>query len=561
MPDPGSPPDVQPPQKERFWEIVGATDDPSEMPHAEWRRRLHRFCENWIFALIIAFGIRHFGVELFRIPSASMEPMLLGDPGLGKGDFVVVDKLTSRFREIHRWDVAVFQYPVPEIESGKGGRARPAIAADGTRLDDPLSRPLLGGNFVKRVVILPDEEFYIRGGDVFLRDGTGWQVARKPPALQERLWQTIYRAGDQPGYRPWSAAEGGSVDLVGDHLEVKPGAGTVSFDQPLRNVYIKDGSVAVRRLGSSDAFVRVDDIGMTRPRFAWSNGTEGSIWQLDRWDLRRVTSADMDDPNRGTQLNQLMQEWTGDLRIGARIDRLDGDLVLHVVAQAPGTPAAERSLALSLRADGWSLVGGGLAAGLTVSGQQPLVGHRIDLAQIDGQVVVRIDGQKVHRGDLAWADPNVHRPGLSFSGGSSGSSSSATLSGLTVERDLHYTTKGFLTEAPNAGNPDRILDQVAQITDAEDRDNQFAGAVRMPRSVRAQLLRKSPDDLTRTEATGRYGWGPDHPARAPEGAYLMLGDNSPLSLDGREWGFVPAENMRGRGWLVVFPPQRWKVIR
>jgi hypothetical protein len=41
----------------------------------------------------------------------------------------------------------------------------------------------------------------------------------------------------------------------------------------------------------------------------------------------------------------------------------------------------------------------------------------------------------------------------------------------------------------------------------------------------------------------------------------MLGDNSPLSLDGREWGFVPAENLRGRGWLVVFPPQRWKVIR
>jgi signal peptidase I len=64
------------------------------------RRRLHRFCENWIFALIIAFGIRHFGVELFRIPSASMEPMLLGDPGLGKGDFVVVDKLTSRFRAV-----------------------------------------------------------------------------------------------------------------------------------------------------------------------------------------------------------------------------------------------------------------------------------------------------------------------------------------------------------------------------------------------------------------------------------------------------------------------------
>ncbi|MEB3259042.1 MAG: S26 family signal peptidase [Cyanobacteriota bacterium] len=62
-------------------------------------------------------------------------------------------------------------------------------------------------------------------------------------------------------------------------------------------------------------------------------------------------------------------------------------------------------------------------------------------------------------------------------------------------------------------------------------------------------------------AAAAYGSSPDNPARAPAGGYLMLGDNSPLSLDGREWGFVPEENLRGRGWLVVFPPQRWKVIR
>jgi len=55
---------------ERLWDILGASDDRAELPHGEWMRRLHRFCENWIFALIIAFGIRHFGVGLFRIPAA-----------------------------------------------------------------------------------------------------------------------------------------------------------------------------------------------------------------------------------------------------------------------------------------------------------------------------------------------------------------------------------------------------------------------------------------------------------------------------------------------------------
>lgn len=556
MPDPAPPP----PKKdaaERFWDILGASDDPTELPAVEWRRRLHRFCENWIFALIIAFGIRHFGVELFRIPSASMEPMLLGDPGFGKGDFVVVDKLTSRFRAVQRWDVAVFQYPVPEIESGKGGRARPAVAADGTRLDDPLTRPLLGGNFVKRVVVLPGEEFYIQGGDVFLRDGAGWRVARKPPELQEHLWQAVYRAGDQPGYRPWSAEGGATVELVGANLELKPAGGVVRFDQPLRNVYIKDGSVAVRRLGSGDAYVRVDGVGMTHPRFAWTGGIEGSIWQLDRWDIKRLTSADNDDPGRGTQVNALMQDWTGDLRVGFSVGRLDGEVVLSLTAQAPGTPAAERSLALSLRADGWSLSGGGLAAGVSASGSAPLPGRRIDLAQIDGQVVVRVDGREVHRGDLAWVDPNRHRPAIAFSGGGS-----AVLADLLVERDLHYTARGFLQQAPGVDNPDRALEEIQRAhRDPEDRDNAYAGQVRLPREVRAQLLAKSADDLTRQEATSAYATGPDRPGRAPQGGYLMLGDNSPHSLDGREWGFVPAENLRGRGWLVVFPPQRWKVIR
>lgn len=544
------------PRRERFWEFVGATDDPAEQPHPEWRRRLHRFCENWIFALVIAFFVRHFALELFRIPSASMEPLLLGDPSLFHGDFVVVDKLSPRWREFQRWDVAVFQYPVPEVESGKGARARPAESADGERLDHPLWRPILGGNFVKRIAALPGERFYIQGGDVFIEQDGAWRIPAKPPEVQARLWQTIYRAGDQPAYRPWAAEGGLRWDLEGARLALD-GEGVLRFTQPLRNVYVKDGSVAVRRLGSGDPYTRIDGIGMTRPQFAYG-GEIGSIWDLERWDLRRVTSADMDDPNRGTRLNDLMREWTGDLRVSFLLERLAGELRVELVAQAPTAAAPQRLVALALTPEGWRLaVASGGELTLQAAGAGALLGHRLALAQLDGEVILWRDGEELLRRPLPWCDPNVHRPQLRFVG-----AGAAALGGLELARDVHYTVKGFLAPAPEAGDPEAVRARLAgRLADPEDRDQAYAALVGLPRRVRAQLLGLGPAELGRAQATRAYGTGPQDPARVPDGCYLMLGDNSPLSLDSREWGFVPAENLRGRGFLIIFPPQRWALIR
>lgn len=551
----GASPTPAPPRQdpsERILEVLGAADDPAERPRPQWQRRLNRFCENWIFALIIAFGIRHFGVELFRIPSASMEPMLLGDPGFGKGDFVVVDKLTTRFREVQRWDVAVFQYPVPEVESSLGSRARPALTADGRRLDHPVANPLLGSNFVKRVVVLPGEEFYIQGGDVFLRGQDGrFTIARKPATLQERLWQRIYAAGAQPGYLPWTAAGGSRIAADGDRLDLVLDAAGVRFTQPLRNVYLKEGPVAVRQLGGLD-WTKIEGLGMTTPQFTLG-GITGTIWQLDRFELKRLTSADEDDPTRrGTPLNELMQEWVGDLRIGFTVAELSGAATVTLASRSPAAVEPERTLDLELRPDGWTLRGSGSASALAASGSGATAGRRFDLAHCDGEVVVRIDGAEAARMAVPWCDPNRHQPGIAFAG-----TGAIRLAGLVVERDLHYSRKGFLAEAPKqAARPD-----MAPPERGEQADTQYASQVRLPRTVRAQLLGKAADDLTPREAVAALGTGADNPARSPPGGYLMLGDNSPLSLDGREWGFVPAENLRGRGWLVVFPPQRWRVIR
>ena len=64
MPEPSAPAPVSVPQPTYEDRLPG------------WQRWLNITCENWIFAFIVAMAIRHFCLEAFRIPTASMEPML-----------------------------------------------------------------------------------------------------------------------------------------------------------------------------------------------------------------------------------------------------------------------------------------------------------------------------------------------------------------------------------------------------------------------------------------------------------------------------------------------------
>ena len=59
-------------------------------------------------ALVLALIIRTFIVQSFHIPSGSMIPTLL------VGDFILVDKVTYRFRPPERGDVVVFHFPLNE---------------------------------------------------------------------------------------------------------------------------------------------------------------------------------------------------------------------------------------------------------------------------------------------------------------------------------------------------------------------------------------------------------------------------------------------------------------
>jgi signal peptidase I len=555
MPDPTDPATADPQPKPTY---------ESRLP--EWQQWLNATCENWIFAFIVAMAIRHFALEAFRIPTASMEPMLYGDPAFLKGDNVLVDKLLFRFTGPKRWGVTVFQFPIPEIEGP--GDAYPAIDAYGKRLDKPLLRPLMYRNFVKRAVALPGDTFFIAGGDIYLRQPDGkFAVSRKPPEIQEAMWQEIYRHDAQPGYLPWQADGGAAVSADGGNLSMVLHDGDgVRFTQPLRNLYLKPGPFLVRpyQPGDDDPNSQMSangsqseqiELSMTRPQFAHKGtGRTGNAWNMEQWAIYRLTSADLDSGTYGTLLNRTMREWVGDVRLKTAVVKLEGSITLELAQ------GSMHHYQLKLESSGWNLLGDGRQL---ASGNDAVAGKALAFGHLDNQLILALDGRELARIDVPQVDPNLQRLGLRWLG-----TGSITLAAPSLERDVHYTSTmagSFLTDESVAVRqlsgivPESGADPGLSVSsEALDRE---AYRLRNILSVRAQMLGKPLDQLTAAERTGRLGYSPETAITAPAGAYLMMGDNSPQSFDGRCWGWVPAENLRGRVLAVILPPNRWRLVR
>lgn len=117
-------------------------DDGAERPPPTPARRAWGAVFEWLVVGVCALGLalllKAFLVEVFEIPSGSMEPTLMVD------NRVVVYKLGYRFHDVNRGDVVVFHHP--------------GQTADADEL-------------IKRVVGLGGETVEIRGGRVYI-DGT-----------------------------------------------------------------------------------------------------------------------------------------------------------------------------------------------------------------------------------------------------------------------------------------------------------------------------------------------------------------------------------------------------
>lgn len=139
-----------------------------------------------LVTLLIAFTLKAFVIEAFRIPSASMEDTLL------VGDFLLVDKFlygirTPRYVPLTK--VAIPTLSLPPFKSIERGAVIVfEFPGDGDRIENPE-----GVNYVKRCIGLPGDTIELRGSKVFANgDELALPAHARSSVGNHRYWRRNY---------------------------------------------------------------------------------------------------------------------------------------------------------------------------------------------------------------------------------------------------------------------------------------------------------------------------------------------------------------------------------
>lgn len=183
---------------------------------------VREYAEAIFFALILAVALRTFIVQLFKIPTGSMEPTLHGAQNYGFGDHIVVNKFiygpqtldwagipwtnygfelpTWRFdrlalRKPKRGDIVVFKFPFNYY-------CNQCHADFNLKRGMPHVCPFCGSrsveyqnkDFVKRCIGLPGETLEIRDGEVYVNG----ELVTEPKIVKDIFYTNVV-GGTGPG--------------------------------------------------------------------------------------------------------------------------------------------------------------------------------------------------------------------------------------------------------------------------------------------------------------------------------------------------------------------------
>ncbi|MEM7624745.1 MAG: S26 family signal peptidase [Planctomycetota bacterium] len=485
--------------------------------------------ESIVIAFILAFIFRAYVVEAFIIPTGSMAPTLLGrhfevgceqcgyaftvdhagherDPQTGtiprlaapcpmcrypqplaattqprSGDRLLVQKYLYNIAEPQRWDVVVFRNPQTHNDDGTPG---------------PKT------NYIKRLVGLPNESLYLIDGNVYVKPygdpEAPWHIARKTDPAENRHWEKIQRAVWQPIYH--SAYVPLDHGRVGDNIAEDDG----SISGPVREAAWSVPWVPAGRDAGTWELGNAEEGWRRAYRFVPRDGKDRSALGELRfeWD---------DYHSRGTvyPYNTLASTVLGpgvygrqpieDVRIAATVTLSGPESMIEFQTTARLEWEAETLLA-RLDADGRVTLLRRVGGESTVIGETSRIRRlyperqaTLELWFVDQQALVFVDGDVVLRHSfdvpihqIMKRPPPADRPEVAIRVGGG----PATLRDVELDRDMAYT-------------PSLTSSQTAQ-----------RGAAR--RSANGKLASIPPINIR-------------------PGRYFVLGDNSPISNDGRFW--------------------------
>ena len=181
---------------------------------------LRQNVESLLIAIALAFFIRTFIVQPFKIPSGSMIPTLLIGDHLLVSKFIYgtripfTDRIVIPVRNIKRGDVIVFTYPNPE--------------------NDPSKK---GVDYIKRVIGIPGDSIDVKGRNLYIngeeihlkflgdfqdeRDGKKWdEYDEKLFGKKHRVRYSKEReATDKGNYLPVAKVPEAKVFVMGDNRD------------------------------------------------------------------------------------------------------------------------------------------------------------------------------------------------------------------------------------------------------------------------------------------------------------------------------------------------------
>lgn len=454
----------------------------------------------------------------FNFPSAD-------DPTWHSGDRVLVAKFLydSQLRHPEREDVVVFKYP-----------------------KEP-QRNHVARNYIKRLVGKPGETIGIYYGNVYVGEGLNypapnWKPGDLPPSLREEMFRDKYVEQLERDARRSKEDKNRKFQIIR-----KAPAQILSMS---RIVYDNDsqakdlvGKVPPRWAGEKDSGWQPDSPDQPRTFQIQAQPGRGVAWLRYShllppdsgwvqspdvaWQPRLIT--DFLGYNSGRTSPPISngesgQNWVGDLMLEgkAKIENAEGELTLELNRGADRFQVRFliKNGACSLFRNGTQLTS--VPSPIDHPGE-----YRLRFANFDERLTIWVNDELLPGLGDGWDyDPPASlgptekdlqpvRIGVR--------DAKATISELRLFRDTYYTVNTHQSrDAADMGASDW--------SDPE----------------------KFAQKLARLPARTMY---------VQPGHYLCLGDNSPASSDGRDWGLVPESLMLGRALVIYFPFSRVGLIK